>query len=198
MRPSILCSVALTLLPAVLLAQQSGSSSSTSATNSASATAAPAPVANPVATAFRDNARDVGKNLMAAADEMPARKYAFKPTRAQMSWGQIVLHLAQGNDFLCGAIAGQKAPQRTKVAATDSKDVLVARLRETFAFCDEALASVDDSKLDEQLPMFGGRTMTRAAVMTLTTGDWADHYSQAAIYLRLNGLLPPTAKKGGA
>ncbi len=28
----------------------------------------------------------------------------------------------------------------------------------------------------------------------ITTGDWADHYSQVAIYLRLNGLLPPTAK----
>jgi hypothetical protein len=26
-------------------------------------------------------------------------------------------------------------------------------------------------------------------------GDWADHYSQSAIYMRLNGLLPPTAKK---
>jgi hypothetical protein len=31
--------------------------------------------------------------------------------------------------------------------------------------------------------------------MTLTTADWADHYSQAANYLRLNGLIPPTAKK---
>jgi hypothetical protein len=35
---------------------------------------------------------------------------------------------------------------------------------------------------------------SRAAVMTITTGDWADHYSQVAIYLRLNGVLPPTAK----
>ncbi len=43
--------------------------------------------------------------------------------------------------------------------------------------------------------MFGGRKMTRAAVMTLTTGDWADHYSQLAIYMRLNGMLPPSAKK---
>jgi hypothetical protein len=39
------------------------------------------------------------------------------------------------------------------------------------------------------------KPVTRAALMTITTGDWADHYSQSAIYLRLNGLLPPTAKK---
>lgn len=151
--------------------------------------------AAPVAQAFRDNAREVAKNLTAAAEEMPAGKYAFKPTPAQMSFGDIVVHLAQGNDYLCGTIGGAKAPTRTKVAATDSKGALVARLRETFQFCDQALASVDDSKLGEELPFFGGRTMSRAGVMTLTTGDWADHYSQAAIYLRLNGLLPPSAKR---
>ena len=148
----------------------------------------------PVADAFRHNAQSVGKNLIAAAEEMPADKYSFRPTAAQMSFAQIALHLAQGNDYLCGAIAGTKAPTRTKLDTTATKEALVSRLRETFTFCDQALASVDDSKLAQELPMFGGRSMTRAAVMTLTTGDWADHYSQSAIYLRLDGLLPPTAK----
>jgi uncharacterized damage-inducible protein DinB len=151
--------------------------------------------ATPVTQAFRDNAHEAAKNLMAAADEMPAEKYPFKPTPAQMSFGDVMVHLAEGNDYLCGAIGGVKAPTRTKVAPSDSKGALVARLRETFQFCDQALARLDDSKLGEQLPFFGGRTMSRAAVMTLTTGDWADHYSQLAIYLRLNGLLPPTAKR---
>ena len=152
----------------------------------------------PVAEAFRDFAKSEGKNLMAAADEMPADKYAFKPTPAQMTFGEIVVHLAQGNDFLCGTIGGVKAPDRAKVAATDAKEALVARLKETFSFCDQALGPLDDSKLSEDLPFFGGRKRSRAAVITLTTGDWADHYSQSAIYLRLNGLLPPTAKKPSA
>jgi hypothetical protein len=26
--------------------------------------------------------------------------------------------------------------------------------------------------------------------------EWGGHYSQLAVYLRLNGLLPPTAKPG--
>lgn len=154
--------------------------------------------AAPVAKAFRDNAATIGKNLMAAAEVMPADKYSFKPTPAQMSFADIVLHLAQGNDFLCGTIGGMKAPARTKVAANEGKDALVARLKETFKFCDEALAALDDSKLGESLPFFGGRKATRAALETVTTGDWADHYSQMAIYLRLNGQLPPTAKKPGA
>jgi uncharacterized damage-inducible protein DinB len=148
-----------------------------------------------VATAFRDDATDKAKNLIAAAEAMPADKFSFKPTPASMTFGSVVSHLAQGNDYLCGAIGGVKAPTRTPVDTTAPKDVLVARLKETFAFCATALASLDDSKLSEQVPFFGGRMKTRAAIMTITTGDWADHYSQASVYLRLNGQLPPTAKK---
>jgi uncharacterized damage-inducible protein DinB len=151
--------------------------------------------ANPVSDAFRDNAKQEAKNLIAAAEEFPADKFAYKPTPAQMSFGDIVTHLSQGNDYLCGTIGGVKAPTRTKVDHDDSKTALVARLRETFAFCDQALAPLTDANLAEQLPFFGGRKMSRAAIMTLTTGDWADHYSQSAIYMRLNGMLPPTAKK---
>jgi len=150
---------------------------------------------SPVADAFRANEKRVATNLMAAADEVPAEKYSYKPTPAQMSIGEIVAHLAEGNDFFCGAIGGTKAPTRAKFAGTDSKDQLVAVLKASFAFCDQALASLDDTKLGEQLPSFGGKTMARASLMTAATGDWADHYSQMAIYLRLNGMLPPTAKK---
>ena len=148
----------------------------------------------PVAAAFREFEATEAKNLIAAADQIPAEKYGYKPTPAQMSFGDIVVHLSQGNDYLCGAIGGMKAPTRTKVLATATKKELVERLEETFQFCGKALAGLDDSKLSEPLDFFG-RKMSRAAVMTLTTGDWADHYSQSAIYMRLNGMLPPTAKK---
>lgn len=149
---------------------------------------------NPVATAFHENAMEAAKNLVAAAEDFPGDKYGFKPTPAQMSFGDVVAHQSQGNDFLCGAIGGMKAPARTKVAPTDGKAALVARLKETFAFCHQALVSLTDSNLTESLPFFGGSKVSRAAMMTATTADFADHYSRMAIYMRLNGLLPPTAK----
>lgn len=156
---------------------------------------ASAQTASPVATAFRNDANTKATNLIAAAETMPAADYGYKPTPASMTFGGVVSHLAQGNDFLCGAIGGVKAPARTPVADTAGKEALVARLKETFAFCATALAGLDDAKLSEQIPFFGGRMMTRAAIMTVTTGDWADHYSQSSVYLRLKGQLPPTAKK---
>jgi hypothetical protein len=149
---------------------------------------------SPVADALRDIATARAKVLMAAADLMPADKYGFKPTPAQNSFAHIIDHLAFYNDYFCSDISGQKAPTRTKVDSTAGKDALTARLKETFDFCAQSLAAVDDSKLDEQIPSFGGKTATRAWMMMITAADWFDHYSQLAIYLRLNGILPPTAK----
>jgi hypothetical protein len=148
----------------------------------------------PVATAFKANAARMSKNLIAAAQTMPADKYGFKPTPAQMTFGGIVAHLAEGNDVLCGAIGSMKAPARAKVSEKDSKEKLIAALTESFKFCDAAFAKLDDSRLSDPADLWGDKT-TRAGAMIEATGDWADHYSQAAIYLRLNGKLPPTAKQ---
>ena len=71
----------------------------------------------------------------------------------------------------------------------------MARLKETFQFCETALAKVSDSDLSAEVPFFGGRKVTRAQAMFVTAEDWADHYSQLANYLRLNGRVPPTAKE---
>src|SRR5207253_4788783 len=96
---------------------------------------------------------------------------------------------------LCSKTAGVAAPQRTPVDSTATKEQLVARLRETFQFCESAFAKLDDSKLGEPIQLFGPNPFTRAAAILITVGDWADHYSQEANYLRLNGVLPPTAQR---
>jgi uncharacterized damage-inducible protein DinB len=149
----------------------------------------------PVSDALRADAARAAKNLVAAAEEMPADKYGYKPTPAQMSVGDIVAHLSGGNEFLCSSISGVAAPKRAELSKGASKEKLIARLKESFQFCESALAKVDDSSLGAEVPWFEGKA-TRAKVILAASADWADHYSQLANYLRLNGLLPPTAKKG--
>jgi DinB family protein len=156
--------------------------------------AAPNPSA-PVSDALRSIAQRSSKNLIAAAEEMPADKYGFKPTPAQMSFGKVITHLSGGNDFLCSKIGGVEEPKRAELAEGAPKEKLVARLRETFQFCESTLAKVNDSDLNGKVPFFGHGEVSRAEAMFAAAEDWADHYSQLAIYLRLNGLLPPTAKR---
>jgi hypothetical protein len=149
---------------------------------------------NPIATTLKSEMQRAQKNITAAAEAMPADKYGYKPTPAQMSFGQLMLHVSGSNEFMCATIAGTKPPQRAKLAPTASKDSIVARVKQSFDYCTTTLASIDDSKLGEMVPFFGGRKISRGGAMVSLVGDWSDHYGASAIYLRLNGILPPTAK----
>src|SRR5437016_8017631 len=187
-RASVLL-IVLAALPLPLAAQATGGMAAAPA-------AAPAPSANPVSDALRAWEQRSGRDLIAAAEAMPADKCNYRPTPAQMSFAQIQVHLAnEGNDVLCSKTAGVAAPQRTAADSTLSKEQLVARLKETFTFCETAFAHLDDSKLNEPIQLFGPNPFSREAAILITVGDWADHYSQEANYLRLNGVLPPTAQR---
>lgn len=156
------------------------------------------PAAQPVvANALRFFLGQFSNNLIAASDDMPASKYAYKSTPQQLSVADVVEHLAGSNLLLCGSASGVTAPVEAKLAGTPdvtSPDTLRARLRRSFDFCKSAFASLDDSRLADSVPFFGGRKVTRAQVILALPYDWADHYSQMAIYLRINGISPPNAR----
>jgi len=135
------------------------------------------------------------KNLIAAVDEMPANKFDFKPTPQQMTFAHLVIHITESNNYLCAKGGDTAAPKVPELAETDGKDKLLAALKASFDFCTTVLAKVEDAKLGDTIDLYGGRQGPRAFALIALTNDWADHYSAAAQYLRLNGLLPPTAKK---
>jgi hypothetical protein len=151
------------------------------------------PVPNPVSASVKSQMARSSKNMVAGAEAMPADKYGYKPTPDMMSFGHLMIHTADTNTTLCAALSGTPAPT-AKMEETDGKDKLVAGLKASFDFCATALANVDDAKLGEQVAIFGGRMVPRAAAWLILSGSWADHYGTEAVYLRLNGILPPTAQ----
>lgn len=158
---------------------------------------------NPVTAAFKARITALHRNIAQAFDSIPESKFTYKPTPAQLSIGYIAQHIAEDDYFFCnnfGAMKGTRAAEDTATAdsvkATWSKDKLVSRLKESFAFCDQAINQVDDAKLADPITMtFRGnsRTVVRAGMLIGHVQDLADHYSQLANYMRLNGMLPPTA-----
>ena len=149
---------------------------------------------NPVTSVVRGILPHRQQNLIAAAEEMPANDYGFKPTPAQMSFGHLIMHIARSNGYLCAKAADLPMPKTEDLKDTDSKDKLVAALKASFDFCGAALPKVEDSKLGDVVDLWEGQKGPRATLLIELTSDWADHYSAAAMYLRLKGLLPPTAK----
>jgi len=159
--------------------------------------------ANPITGAFRARILNLHRTLAQAFDSIPEAKYSFKPTPAQQSIGFIAQHLANDNYLFCNQFGDMKHARTAKdsttadsVKATWPKDSLVAKLKESFAFCERAVGQLEDAKLSEQVALtFRGNTrqVARASMVLAHAMDMADHYSQIANYMRLNGMLPPTA-----
>jgi hypothetical protein len=151
------------------------------------------PSKNPVTDAVREILPRQEKNLLAAVEEMPADKFGYSPTPAQITFGHLVMHMTMSNIELCSKAASMPPPPMKPTPETD-KERLQAGLTKSFLYCEAAMGKVDDSKLGNPVELFGGRQGTVASALISLTNDWADHYSAAAMYLRLNNLLPPSAQ----
>ncbi len=159
--------------------------------------------ANPITAAFRGRIAGLSRNVAQAFDSIPESLFGYRPTPAQLSVGYIAQHVAEDNYFYCGTFGDLKPDLPEDERATpDSvrarwpKARLMSQLRASLEFCDRAIAQVTDASLAGATTLsFGGRSrsVTRAAMVLGHALDLADHYSQLANYMRLNGILPPTA-----
>jgi hypothetical protein len=150
--------------------------------------------ANPIVTTVRQMEERYAKNLTGAADEMPAAKYDYRPTSEQITFAHLIAHSADANNFLCAAASGEPPPA-AKISESASKETLTKALKDSFTHCEQILAKTDDSTLGKTFTSPEGQTGTRGSALVRLATNWADHYSAAAMYLRLNNLLPPSAKK---
>jgi hypothetical protein len=153
-----------------------------------------APVKDPVSTALRALLPRSRNNILGAITAMPADKFTYKPTPDQMTFAHLVVHIIGSNNSACAKAADVAAPKVEEAKETDGKDKLLGAATASFDFCGEALGKMDDSKLGDNIELFGGRQGPRAMAALGLASGWADHYGAAAMYLRLNNILPPSAQ----
>jgi hypothetical protein len=157
-------------------------------------TPAAAPIKDPVATSLRFLLQRSQGNTVGAIEAMPADKFSYKPTPDQMTFAHLVVHIIGFNNSFCSKAADVPAPKVDDPKETDSKDQLVAAVKASYSFCSDVVGKMDDSKLGDSIELFGGRQAPRATASLILASGWADHYAAAAMYLRLNGILPPSAQ----
>ena len=160
------------------------------------------PAANRVAQTFKSFGRPYGSWLLIAFDSIPASRYDFRPTPVQQSIGYIAQHLEDANYQLCERFGNLKRVVTAKDSLADTvkarwpKDTLIARLRSSLVFCSDAIDKLTDASLGDTL-MAGApgaqQPVTRARYLILLVTDLAEHYAQLAAYMRLLGLIPPSA-----
>ena len=164
--------------------------------------AADQPASTAVAQTFRAFGRPYGAYLLAALDSIPAVQYAFRPTPIQQSIGYIAQHLEDANYQLCSRFGDVPYVRTAKDSLADTvkahwpKDTLVARVRASLIFCGEAIQRLTDARLADTLQAgTPGNTqpVLRVRYLILLVTDLAEHYAQLASYMRILGLVPPSA-----
>lgn len=153
-------------------------------------------IANPITSTVKSVMAKSEQNMVAAARAMPADKYGYKPTPEQMTFRHLIKHATMANYYFCSKLTGAAMPAAAKgvMKETALKPALVAGLQTSYGYCRTQFATETDKGLGEPIHLFGPHPMSRGGAMIVMTDDWTDHYAIAAYYLRLNGILPPTAK----
>jgi hypothetical protein len=128
------------------------------------------------------------------AKEMPEDKYTYKSTPPQRNYAEQVMHIATVNSMLGQMIGGKAAPPAIDAKATKKADVIKA-MDDSFDYV-LALANeqTDQTMLDTVQARFLGPS-TRARVFYFVVSHTQDIYGQMAVYLRLNGGVPPASQR---
>ena len=153
----------------------------------------PAPAPSIQAELLKDltNQKD---QMSKIADAMPEDKFGFKSTPAQRSYGEQVLHIAGANVMLFKAFGAKGVAPTINQKATAKAEILKA-LADSYDYGIAALKDQTDATMMQavQGPAFLGSS-SRARIAYFVMNHAMDIYGQMAVYLRLNGIVPPASR----
>ncbi len=127
---------------------------------------------------------------LAVANAMPDTNYAFKATPEEMSFGEMVVHIATGNGFYCSGGPGSKTKSPIVKPATIDKASAMKVLEQSFDYCSEMIGGLKPSDLNMMMGPEGHQSSVRELLWSGFTHT-AHHRAQLEVYLRLKGIKPP-------
>lgn len=134
-------------------------------------------------------------DIIDVAQAMPEEKYAYKPTPEVSTFREQLLHVADATQRFIDAAKGTKSEPGHAHAGMTKAEV-IALLRSTFQTGQEMLGSLTDAQLLEEVKFpFGNRTVTRFTFWQGPLYQVRNHHGQLVVYLRLNGIVPPTTAR---
>jgi uncharacterized damage-inducible protein DinB len=139
---------------------------------------------------------DLKGTMVRISNEMPDDKFDFKATPAQRSYGEQILHVAGANANFLKSLGAKATAPNVNMKATSKAEIIKA-LEDSF---DYGIAAINEQTSDSMLeqvkvPPFMGGMASRARVVSFLIGHTWDIYGQMAVYLRLNGKVPPASQR---
>ena len=152
--------------------------------------------ADPELKVVLDSWNEIGRKLTAMAEDFPEDKYDFKPTPAQRSFAEQLLHAAGANYFFTNPVMGKEpqAAEDPKREQYKSKADIVAFVKKSFADGATAIQSKGEKGLMTEVVYY---PQQKARVIDIAYGiieHSGEHYGQLVVYYRLAGLVPPESR----
>jgi uncharacterized damage-inducible protein DinB len=131
--------------------------------------------------------------ILRAAEQMPEADYSFRPTPEVRSFGQLIGHIAGGQNLFCARALGERGVSEDSIEKTKTtKAELVEALRKSNEYCERAYAQSDSDAMG-MTKMFG-RDVTKLYALGLNASHISEHYGNLVTYMRLKGMVPPSSQ----
>jgi uncharacterized damage-inducible protein DinB len=154
------------------------------------------PAASP-SQAVLDQWNDIGRKLVAMAEDFPEDKYDFKPTPAQRTFAEQLLHASGVNYFFTNVVLGEKPPTTENPPRDQfkSKAEIAAYVKKSFADGAAAIKKRGDKGMSELVVDPYAKQQTRISDYAYEFIEHSgEHYGQLVVYYRIAGLVPPESR----
>jgi len=158
--------------------------------------AAPKPASGP-SQAVLEQWNDIGRKLIAMAEDFPEDKYDFKAAPTTRTFAERLIHAAHANYFFTNIVRGEKPPSMDdpKREQYKTKADVVAFVKKSFADGAAAIKAQGDGGMSDLVVDPFENAQTRISDFAYGFVEHSGEiYGQLTVYYRVAGMVPPESR----
>lgn len=134
------------------------------------------------------------EHCLAVAEAMPDTLYAYRPTEVSKTFAEQMVHIATSTELLTKRyVQGMEVKPVRLDASTMNKTEIIALMKKGFAYTTKVIYTIEQEQLDELCIMYHSKNeVSRAFALFYTQDHLANHRAKANLYIRMNGITPPS------
>jgi len=138
---------------------------------------------------------DIGRKLIAMAEDFPADKYNYRPNPAERTFAEQLLHVAGSNDFFIDVAEGRKPVDDESPEHYSNKLAVIAYVKKSFSRGAAAIKAQSDQGMSKLVKdPESGEALPLSALAYEVIEHCGEHYGQLVVYYRVAGLVPPESR----
>jgi hypothetical protein len=158
---------------------------------------APKPALGPAGAAL-EQWNEIGRKLVAIAEDLPEDKYDYKPNPDSRTFEALLLHVSGSMYYFTDPVLKQKPRYADDPKPADlkinSKADLVAFVKQCVKDGADAIKAKGDKGMSEAVNA-GGPRLSRVDELAYGLMEHSgEHYGNLVVYYRNNGLVPPESR----